>query len=83
MFHCPRGFPIKDASGDGGFGHQPSPCGPQGAEIVTDIREVKGLHHLSSPHLPQIVASRVTGAHYQWLPQYHPGLTGPDGSQHS
>ena len=49
---------------------------PEGAEITIDVRETKGLHHLSSPHLPQIVGLRVTGAHYQWLPQCCPGLIG-------
>ena len=49
---------------------------PQGAEITIDIGETKGIHHLSSPHLPWIVGLRVTGAHYQWLPSFHPGLTG-------
>ena len=50
--------------------------GHQGAENVTDVRETKGLHHLSSPHLPQTMGSRVTGVHYQWLPQCCLGLTG-------
>ena len=49
---------------------------PQGAKIAIDIREPKGLHHLSSPHLPQIMGSRATEAHYQWLPRCHLGLTG-------
>ena len=52
------------------------PIGPQEAENAIDIRETKGLHHLSSPHHPQIVGWRVTGVHYQWLPQCHLGLTG-------
>ena len=72
-----RGSPVKDASRDGGSDHQPSPhVGPQGAEIAIGIGDTKGLHCLSSPHLPQILGLRVTGAHYQWLPQCHPGLTG-------
>ena len=50
--------------------------GPQEAENITDIRETKGLHYLSSPHLLLIVGSRVTGVHYQWLPQCHLGLSG-------
>ena len=50
--------------------------GPQEAKNVTDIREIKGLHHLNSPHLPQTVSSRATGVHYQQLPQCHLGLTG-------
>ena len=49
--------------------------GPQGAEIAIDVRETKGLCHLGSPHLPQIVGSRATGVHYQWLPQCRLGLT--------
>ena len=49
---------------------------PQGAKIAIDIGETKGLHHLSSPHLPQIMGLRATGVHYQWLPQCHLGLTG-------
>ena len=50
--------------------------GPQEAENAIDIRETKGLHHLSSPHLPWIVGLRVTRVCYQWLPQCHLGLTG-------
>ena len=42
--------------------------GPQGTEIAIDIEETKGLHHLSSPHLPQIMGLIVTGVHNQWLP---------------
>ena len=49
--------------------------GPQGARNAIDIGETKGLCHLGSPHLPQIVGLRVTGDHYQWLPQCHLGLT--------
>ena len=49
---------------------------PQGAENVIDVRETKGLHHLHSPHLSQIVDLRVTGIHYPWLPWCHLGLTG-------
>ena len=49
---------------------------PQEAENTIDVRETKGLHHLSSPNLPHIVDSRVTGVHYQWLPQCCLGLTG-------
>ena len=41
---------------------------PLEAEIIINVRETKGLHHLSSPNLPWIVGSRVTGAQYQWLP---------------
>ena len=47
---------------------------PQEAEIAINVGETKGLHHLGSPHLPQIMGSRVTGAHYQWLPWCRPGL---------
>ena len=36
-----RGSPIKDASGDGGSDHQPSPHQPPRAEIAIDIRETK------------------------------------------
>ena len=49
---------------------------PQEAENVIDIRETTGLHHLSSPHLPQTVGLRATKVCYQWLPQCHLGLTG-------
>ena len=49
---------------------------PQEARNAIDIRETKGLHHIGSPHLPQIVGSRVIGVHYQCLPQCHLGLTG-------
>ena len=50
--------------------------GPQEAKNAIDVRETKDLHHLCSPHLPQIMGLRVTGVHYQWLPQCHLGLTG-------
>ena len=50
--------------------------GPQEAENVIDIGETKGLHHLSSPHLPWIMGLRATGVHYPQLPQCHLGLTG-------
>ena len=50
--------------------------GPQGAKIAIDVRESKGLCHLISPHLHQIVGLRATRVHYQWLPQCHLGLTG-------
>ena len=49
---------------------------PKEAENVIDFGETKGLHHLSSTHLPQIVGSRVTEVCYQWLPQCHLSLTG-------
>ena len=64
----PRGFPMKDASRDGGSDCQPSPHWPQEAKNAIDIRETKDLHHLGSPHLPQIMGLRATGVHYQWLP---------------
>ena len=48
--------------------------GPQGAKAARYVRGTKGLHHLSSHHLPQIMVSRVIGAHYWWLPQCCPGL---------
>ena len=48
---------------------------PQEAKIAIDVGETKSLHHLSTPCLPQIVGSRVTGVHYQWLPQCQLGLT--------
>ena len=47
---------------------------PKGAETAIDVGETKGLHCLSSHHLPQTEGSRVTGAHYQQLPQCCPGL---------
>ena len=49
---------------------------PREAENITDAGEIKGLHHLGSPHLPQTIGLRVTRVHYQWLPQCHLGLTG-------
>ena len=52
------------------------PIGPQEAENVIDVRETKGLNHLSSPHLPQTVGLRATRVCYQWLPWCHLGLTG-------
>ena len=49
--------------------------GPQEAENIIDVGETKGLHHLSSPHLPHTVGLRATEVHYQWLPQCHLHLT--------
>ena len=49
---------------------------PQEAKNITDIRETKGLNHLSSPHLPWTMGLRVTRVCYQWLPQCCLGLTG-------
>ena len=48
---------------------------PQEAKNVMDIRETKGLNHLSSPYFPWTVGLRATGVHYQWLPPCHLGLT--------
>ena len=53
----------------------PHHFGPQEAEDTIDVRETKGLHHLSSTYLPEIVGLRATGVHYQWLPQCCLGLT--------
>ena len=50
--------------------------GPQEAKTAIDVRETTGLHHLTSHCLPWIMGSRATGAHYQQLPQYCPGLIG-------
>ena len=52
------------------------PISPQEAQNAIDVRETKGLHHLSSPCLPWIIGLRVTGVHYQQFPQCHLGLTG-------
>ena len=68
QFDTPRGSPLKDVSGDGVQIVNHHLIGPQEAENVIDIGETKGLHHLSSPHLPQTMGLRVTRAHYQWLP---------------
>ena len=56
---------------------------PQGAEITLDVGETKSLHQLSSPHLPWIMGSRGTGAHYQWLSLMSSRCDRSDGSQHS
>ena len=52
------------------------PIGPPEAENIIGIGETKGHNHLGSLHLPQTMGLRVTGVHYQWLPQCHLGLTG-------
>ena len=44
-----------------------NPIGPQEAENIIDIRETKGLNHLSSIHLPQTIGLRVTRVCYQRL----------------
>ena len=49
---------------------------PPGAENIIDVGETKGLHHLGSPHLPQIMGLRATGVHYPGLPWCHLGLAG-------
>ena len=49
---------------------------PREAKTAIDIGGTKGPHCLGSHHLPQIMGFRVTGAHYQQLPQCHPGLIG-------
>ena len=49
---------------------------PQEAKNIIDVGETKGLHHLSSPHLPRIMGLTVTGVHYPRLPQCCLGLTG-------
>ena len=41
------------------------PVSPLEAKNITGIGETRGLNHLSSPHLPQIMDLRVTGVHYQ------------------
>ena len=51
------------------------PVGPLRAKNIIGIGETRGLDHLGSLHLPQIVGLRMTGVCY-WLPQFHPGLTG-------
>ena len=52
------------------------PVGPLEARSVIGIGGTKGLNHLSSLHLPQIVDLRVTGVHYRQCPQCHPDPTG-------
>ena len=64
QFDPPRSFLPKDASGDGGSNHSPSPISPPEAKNIIGIGETKGLHHLGSPHLPQTIGLRVTGVHY-------------------
>ena len=39
------------------------------------VGETKGLNHLSSFHLPQIMGSRATEVCYQQHPRCHPDLT--------
>ena len=72
QFDHSRGSPIKDTLRDGGSNHHH--IGPQEAETTTDVRGTRGLHHLSSRHLPQIMDLRATGVCYWWLPPCHPGL---------
>ena len=55
---------------------QHQPIGPPEAENVIGIGETKGLHPLSSLHLPQTVGLRATRVLCQWPPQCHLGLTG-------
>ena len=67
---------MKDAMGMVVLIINPHHVSPQEAKTVIDIRETKGLCHLGSPPLPQTMGSRVTGVHYQQLPQCCLGLTG-------
>ena len=69
-FDCSRGSPIRDATGDGGSDHQPSPHQPpRGWDHNRHWKDQRPpLHHFPLPS--PIVGSRVTGVHYQWLPQY-------------
>ena len=76
QFDPPRGSHLKDASGDGGSDHQPSPHQPSRGQECNRHQRSQGLHHLGSPHLPQTMGLRATGVHYQQLPQCHLGLTG-------
>ena len=62
-FDCTKGSPIKDTSGDGGSDHQPSPH-----------QHPRGQDCNRCHHLPWTEGLRVTGAHYQCLPQCYPGL---------
>ena len=71
-----RASPLKDVPGDGGSDCNHHLIGPQEIENIIDIGETKGLNHLCSPHLPQIMGLRATRVGYQWLPQCHLGLTG-------
>ena len=74
-FNPPRSSPPKDVSGNCSSNYPPSPCWPSRGWDVTGMRETKGLNHLGSLHLPQNMGLRVTGVHYQQLPQCGPGLT--------
>ena len=72
-----RGSPIKDASGMVAPTVNHHDIGPGGAKIAIDIGETKGLSVTLIPlTFPWTVGLRVTGVHYQWLPQCHLGLTG-------
>ena len=74
-FDHPRGFPIRDASRDGGSDCQPSPHWPPRGQDHNrhwrDQRPPSPQFPLPSPDC----GLRVTGVHYQWLPQCHVGLT--------
>ena len=74
-FNAPRTSPLKDTSGDCGSDYPPSPhCPPEASNIIGD-GETRGLNHLGSLHLPQTMALRVIGVHYQQHLQCHPDLT--------
>ena len=64
QFNPPRNSPPKDASGDCSSDYKPSPICCLEAGNVIGVRETRGLHHLSSLHLPQTMGLRVIGAHY-------------------
>ena len=48
------------------------PASLQEAGTTIDIEKIRGYHHLSHPHLPQIMGSKVKGVQCQWPNQcYH------------
>ena len=72
-FNVLRNSPPKDMPGDGSSDYQPSPCRPsRGCKCNRRWRDLNCLGFFC---LPQTVASRVIGIHYQWHLQCHPDLT--------
>ena len=83
-FDTLRSPPPKDLSGDCSSNHPPSPrVSPLEAKNITDIRETRGLNHLSSLQLPQIMGLRAIGVSLLTTFSMSSRSDQSDGSRHS
>ena len=79
QFNALRTSPPKDMSGDCSSDYPQSPCQPSRGKECNGDRETRGLYHLGSLHLPQTVALRAIGVHYQQCLQCCPDLIAQTG----